>query len=116
MLRALEFALDDCRMQRTTLTYGQLAAKLEIDGPGRIAKLTTALETLMEQDAQAGRPLRAALVVARAGAGLPAPGFFQKAQALGLYPDPGDETAAQRFHAHHLDRLFAVADGPQQDE
>ena len=65
-----------------TTTYGTLARDLGLTGPATIARLTEALETLMEQDTAAGAPLRAALVNAR-GSPVPAPGFFDKAAALG---------------------------------
>ncbi|MGP9791375.1 hypothetical protein [Roseinatronobacter sp. NSM] len=109
MLRKLEAALDDCARQRITRTYGQLAEQLQIDGPGRIAKLTAALETLMEKDAKALQPLRAALVVGRTTGGLPARGFFQKAQALGLCENPLSPVSAQAFHARQVHDLFAIA-------
>ncbi len=83
-----------------TSTYGALAADLAIPGPGSIAKLTAALETLMDIDAAANRPLRAALVTAR-GSSLPAPGFFQKAASLGF-----DASSPEALHTHHLARLF----------
>ncbi|WFE74527.1 hypothetical protein [Roseinatronobacter sp. S2] len=107
MLPGLEEALKDCARQRITLTYGQMAERLEIDGPRRIAKLTSVLETLMEQDAKTLQPLRAALVVGRGTDGLPARGFFQKAQALGLCEYPISPTRAQEFHARQLKDLFA---------
>jgi len=65
-----------------TTTYGALARDLGLTGPATIARLTDALELLMEQDTAAGTPLRAALVNAR-NSPLPAPGFFAKATALG---------------------------------
>ena len=66
--------------QGQTETYGSMAQALGL----RIGELTAALEALMELDAAAGAPLRAALCEARLGNGLPAPGFFEKAAALGL--------------------------------
>jgi len=107
MLPGLEEALKDCAGQRITLTYGQIAERLEIDGARRIAKLTTALEILMEQDAKALQPLRAALVVGRGTDGMPARGFFQKAHALGLCEYPISPTRAREFHARQLKDLFA---------
>lgn len=63
-----------------TVTYGALARDLGL----RMAELTTALEALMEEDARAGRPLRAALCEGRFAGGLPARGFFDKAAELGF--------------------------------
>ena len=77
-----------------TVTYGQLARDLGL----RMADLTAQLETLMEHDARAGLPFRAALLRQRLSPdGLPAPGFFQKAAALGLaIHDPAAFTVDQR--------------------
>ena len=62
------------------MTYGSLAQELGL----RMADLTAALETLMEEDSRAGRPLRAALLCQRlSSSGQPAPGFFAKAETLG---------------------------------
>ena len=67
------------------MTYGALARDLG----WRVADLTAALERLMEEDAAAGRPQRAALLEGRLSNGLPAPGFFLKLAELGLTPaDP----------------------------
>jgi hypothetical protein len=79
-----------------TVTYGELARDLGL----RMGELTATLEALMEEDAALGRPLRAAVCAARLGAGKPAPGFFQKAAALGFdVSDPGE------FVAHHRSAL-----------
>jgi chromosome segregation and condensation protein ScpB len=79
--------------QGKTLTYGALAADLGC----RIADLTAALERLMEDDARAGRPLRAALLEGRLTNGLPARGFFDKAAELGIdVTDPAAFVAATR--------------------
>jgi hypothetical protein len=77
-----------------TITYGALARDLG----WRIAELTAALEALMEVDAAQGRPFRAALCVQRLSPeGLPAPGFFAKASALGCTsPDPLAFVQAER--------------------
>lgn len=82
-----------------TTTYGQLARDLGL----RMADLTAQLETLMEQDAAAERPFRAALLCQRLSPDrLPAPGFFLKAQELGA---PIDDPA--RLVAEHRRRLSA---------
>ena len=95
MIEALTARLAQLAALNQTTTYGQLARDLGLQGPATIARLTTALEVLMEQDTAAGRPLRAALVTAR-NSPLPAPGFFQKAAALGY--DIPDQAA---FAAQH---------------
>lgn len=106
MIGELEARLATLAAQRDVITYGKLAAELGLDGPGRIARLTTALETLMAQDTAAGRPLRAALVVGRATGGLPARGFFEKAQALGH-----DVSDPAGFHRAQLSACFGPVAG-----
>ena len=99
MIEALTARLADLAALNQTTTYGALARDLNLTGPATIARLTDALERLMEQDTAAGAPLRAALVTAR-GSPLPAPGFFAKAAALGH-----DTTNPAQFVARHRTAL-----------
>ena len=100
MIAELTARLAELAALNQTTTYGALARDLALTGPATIARLTDALETLMDQDTAAGTPLRAALVNAR-NADLPAPGFFVKAAALGIViTDPA------RFVASHRSALF----------
>jgi hypothetical protein len=85
-----------------TVTYRDAAAELEVAPPRSIHKLTEALERAMDEDAAAGRPFAAAMVVSRAREGLPAPGFFAKARALGRYQGPETGPEAARFHREEL--------------
>jgi len=81
----LEARLATFAAQGKTTTYGALARDLG----WRVADLTAELERLMEQDATAGQPQRAALLEGRLSNGLPAPGFFLKLADLGIHPaDP----------------------------
>jgi hypothetical protein len=93
-MKRLEDRLAALAAAGETVTYGQLARDLGL----RMADLTAQLETLMEHDARAGLPFRAALLHQRLSPdGLPAPGFFQKAAELGLaIHDPAAFTADQR--------------------
>ena len=76
-----------------TITYGGLASDLGL----RMGQLTAALEAMMEADARAGQPLRAALCEGRLNGGLPARGFFDKAAELGCdISDPAAFVARQR--------------------
>lgn len=76
------------------MTYQQVANTLGLTPPGTIARVTQALEQLMEEDVAAGRPMIAALVISRRGEGLPASGFFEKAVSLGRFPrDPAHYSA-----------------------
>ncbi len=80
-----------------TITYGALARDLG----WRVGELTAALERLMEADAASGSPQRAALLEARLGNGMPAPGFFLKLAELGCTPDdPAAFVAETRARLH----------------
>jgi hypothetical protein len=80
-----------------TITYGDLARELGL----RMGELTAQLEALMEEDAAQGAPFRAALLRQRLSPeNLPAPGFFQKAKALGA--DTSDPVAFIESHRARL--------------
>ena len=61
----------------------------------------------MEEDAAAGRPLLAALCVSKTKSEIPAPGFFEKALALGVYSGSVDGSDALAYHASELRRVYA---------
>lgn len=105
-LRRLAALLEQARVQRRTLTYLEVADALAMPGPKRIHKTTRLIEILLKRDAQAGRPLRAALVTSRARPGLPAEGFFDRARRLGLF----DGRDPEGFHDRLLEALFAEGD------
>ena len=102
LMTRLAKVLDQQCRQRQTLTYLQAADAIAVPGPWRIHKTTRLLERLLRQDLIDGRPPRSALVVSRQGTGLPADGFFDRAQRLGAF-DGADPAA---FHARILERLF----------
>jgi DNA-binding transcriptional MocR family regulator len=92
-LETLSARLMDLAARGETVTYGALAQSLGL----RLAVLTEALEALMEEDAAAHRPFRAVMLEAKLTPGLPAPGFFQKAAALGAeIEDPLSFVMAER--------------------
>lgn len=101
-VRRLRAVLEQARRERRTLTYLQAADALGVAPPHRIHKTARLVEMLLKEDAEAGRTPLAALVVSRARAGLPAPGFFDRARRLGLFD--GDDPAA--FHHRVLTELF----------
>lgn len=92
------------------VTYREAAAELAVSPPHTIHQVTQALEATMDADAAAGRPFAAALVVSKTRDGLPAPGFFAKARALGRYDGPDHGAAATAWHALELE---AVRGGPR---
>ena len=84
------------------ITYAELAEAAGLTGRHRINRLTIWLEELIDSDAAANEPLRSARVISRARDGLPAPGFFLKCAALGLYDGPTDGPQAYSFHLNCL--------------
>ncbi|MGH1417025.1 MAG: hypothetical protein ACRBB0_26315 [Pelagimonas sp.] len=81
------------------ITYQALARSLKLSPPNTIHQLTAALECLIAEDADAGHPLIAALVISKSRGGLPAPGFFESAQSVGRF-----HTDPSRFHSEELDK------------
>ena len=80
--------LEGLPYDRLPITYQQAAEALGLTPPHTIRRVALALEALMREDAAAGRPLIAALVVSRRG-DLPRQGFFDLAVTLGRFPaDP----------------------------
>ena len=100
-LRA-SIALDAAIAGGHLITYAELADAARIPAPHRIHKLTSWLETLLEDDHHAARPLRAAWVVSRHREQVPAPGFFMKCQDLGHYDGALKGQKAADFHRRLL--------------
>ncbi len=88
------------------VTYRDLAERLGLMPPQTIHRVAGLLEELMAEDAEAGRPLLAALCVGRLHHGLPAPGFFATAEALELFAGAPEGPVARDFHVHELARVF----------
>lgn len=84
------------------LTYQALAQALGLRPPHTIYRVIQVLEHSMREDAVAGRPFIAALVISRARGGLPAPGFFDLATRLGRHDGSEYGPAARDFHAREL--------------
>ena len=78
-----EVALFAALKSGRAITYDALAQAASIPAPHRIHKLTLWLEQLMAEDAAAGQPLRAAILISRLH-DWPARGFFDTACQLGL--------------------------------
>ena len=85
------------------ITYQALAQALELSPPNTIHQLTVALEHLIEEDAIAGRPLIAALVISKTRGGLPAPGFFETAKRVGRFHGDSQGEEAVAFYKAELD-------------
>ena len=76
------------------ITYGALARALGMYMPGAVRRVTRALEATMAEDAAAGRPFLAALVVSRMRGRTPGQGFFDEAARLGRGPAAEEDEAA----------------------
>ena len=96
--RRASMALDSAIASRHLISYAELANTAQIPPPHRIHKLTIWLETLVADDHQSAKPLRAAWVVSRQRGQIPAPGFFMKCQEIGLYDGPVNGAYAEAFH------------------
>ena len=99
MIEGLEVRLAQLAALNQTTTYGALAKDLNLTGPATIARLTHALEALMEADATQNHPFRAAVVSGRLNQNLPAQGFFTKATTLGRYHDEDPTTYIDKERA-----------------
>ena len=86
------------------MTYQHVASALGLTPSRTIARVAQALEQLMDEDVAAGRPMIAALVISRRGDDIPATGFFEKAVALGRFPDDPD----QHRHRYMEERAQAL--------
>jgi hypothetical protein len=88
------------------ITYKNLADRLDLAPPSTIHRVAEALEQLMDEDIAAGRPLLAALAVSKVGPGIPARGFFLKAERSGIFSGDPRGPEAFEFHARELQRAF----------
>ena len=96
--RQASMALDSAIASRHLISYAELADTAQIPSPHRIQKLTMWLETLVADEHQSARPLRAAWVVSRQRGQIPAPGFFIKCREIGLYDGRHGGAKAEAFH------------------
>ena len=88
------------------ITYGQLARAMGFIPPGSIAKVTQALEETMAEDARAGAPFVAALVVSKTSGVIPARGFFDQAHKVGRGAQAGEDD--EIFHKREFDAAIAA--------
>ena len=93
--------------QTSPISYQALAKTLELTPPNTIHQLALALEHLIEEDAAAGKPLIAALVISKVRGGLPAPGFFDCAHRVRRFDGDPSGPEAHAFHAAEFDSAAA---------
>ncbi len=89
----------ELQVKGQTMTYLEFADQLGLPGPQRIHQLTELLEATMAEDAAADRIPRAARVISRTRSGLPAPGFFAHAKALGIMGPESERVVYTQWRA-----------------
>jgi hypothetical protein len=83
---------------------------MHLTPPNTIHQLTNVLEDMMREDAQAKRPLLAALVVSKRPPYLPQSGFFELAEQLECFD--GNLESRSEFHRREVERVYgALGDG-----
>ena len=100
--------LQELAILRLTITYREAAKGLRLSPPNTILQVTDALEQIMTEDAAAGRPFIAAMVISKMRGGLPAPGFFDCAARLGRFVDDATLPDVWAFHAAEINAVFAI--------
>ena len=88
-------------------TYKQLADRLGLVPPLTIHRVTVALETLIEEDVAADRPMLAAMAVSKVPPRIPGRRFFQAARNLGRFSGGLTRQDAIAFHALEVQRVLA---------
>ena len=88
-------------------TYKELADRLGLEPPQTIHRVGEALESIMEDDVAANRPMLSALCVSKTLSGIPGRGFFSKAQILGVFSGDPTGPEARAFHAKELQRSLS---------
>jgi hypothetical protein len=111
LMQLLRDALTDHAKAARTTTYRELADRIGLKPPRSIGRLTSALERLMEEDAAAARPLLASLCAGKAQAGLPGPGFFIKANEIGVFSGEPESLEASDFYANERRRALLFYGG-----
>jgi hypothetical protein len=104
--RLRQALIDQAKIGSPT-TYRELAIRLALEPPNTIRRVAEALEVLLEEDVAAGRPILSAMCVSKTGTGIPQPGFFVTARALGVFSGDPTGPEAIAFHARELQRVLS---------
>lgn len=107
LIGTLREALLECARAGETVTYNELARRVDFPGPHRIHRLTGLLEVMIREDHAAGQPLLAALAVSRAEHGIPGRGFFHLLVELGRYDGADRGPAAVEQHDREVQSVIA---------
>lgn len=92
-----------------TITYRELAESLGLEPPGVIRRVASLLERTMDEDAEAGRPFAATVVVSQTE-GLPRRGYFQRAAELGRFQGQLEGPEARAFFLQELRAALSYRD------
>jgi hypothetical protein len=98
---------------RLPITYARLAESMV--GSDETGVIRDALEQLMDDDADEGLPMLAAVAVKALEPGLPAPWFFRKAEGMGLFAGDPADLEAYAFHAREFYRAIRLHAGLSHD-
>lgn len=93
--------LAEVASRNETITYRELAEAMEWEPPGVIRRVASLLERTMGEDAEAGRPFAATVVVSQTE-GLPRRGYFQRAAELGRFQGRPEGPEARAFFQEEL--------------
>ena len=107
----LRRALIELAAEGRTASYAELVERLAIPQPRAIARLTTALESLAEQDLAAQRPLLSVVVVSKRGIGIPGEGLFLRLAEWGVLSPDLSAPARTEWHRRELARVQAFWPG-----
>lgn len=91
------------------ITYARLAESTVVSVAPDVIR--DALEQLMDDDADEGLPLLAAVAVKALQPGLPAAWFFRKAKDIGLFVGDPADLEAYAFHAREFYRAISLHAG-----
>jgi hypothetical protein len=111
----LRQALTDRTQTGSMTTYRDLVQFLGLKPPHTIQQVTAALESLMQEDVAAGRPILSAICVSKMLPGIPARGFFLVAQDLGIFSGDPSGPEARAFHARELHRVLSFYGALRED-
>jgi hypothetical protein len=92
---------------RLPITYVELAKHINVSSQATMVAIQNALEQLIDDDVNKGRPILAAVAVGGLEPGLPAPWFFWKVESRGLFAGDPVDVEAYAFHARELHRAFS---------
>ena len=107
LARRLRGHLQALATRHLPITYQEAAKALLLSPPNTIHQVTEALEQIMAEDAAAGRPFIAAMVISKARGGLPGQGFFDCAARLGRFGGDATGLDTGEFHAAEINAAFA---------